>query len=322
MKEGRIAGTGGLSAEELEQINQLTRRPFTEAELYTFSLVLCDNEIDRDREQFAVTTLQELATLFVGKTGIFDHSMRGKDQKARIFSAAVERVDGKTNAAGEPYYRLTAKAYMLRNRENEGLIGEIDAGIKKEVSVGVAIGERICSICGRPKGDPNCRHQIGQMYEGKQCYCILRTAKDAYEWSFVAVPAQPKAGVMKSFKQTREETGMEQLLETLKSGGEAITLSAAQRSELTEQLLRLEEEAKLGQAYKNRLRGEVEKLLPIAMPEMDSAVFGRVAQVMTVEELQSFHSAFAAEKKRKMPPVPQLAPEKAMEKTDDTYFKI
>ena len=36
-------------------------------------------------------------------------------------------------------------------------------------------------------------------YGGKLCYFTLKAPTDAYEWSFVAVPAQRKAGVMKSF---------------------------------------------------------------------------------------------------------------------------
>ena len=38
---------------DLECINQYKSRPFTEQEVYTFSVVLCDNEIDRDFERFS-----------------------------------------------------------------------------------------------------------------------------------------------------------------------------------------------------------------------------------------------------------------------------
>ena len=52
---------------DLECINQYTRRPFTEQEVYTFSVVLCDNEIDRDFERFSVEALHTLSQLFLGK---------------------------------------------------------------------------------------------------------------------------------------------------------------------------------------------------------------------------------------------------------------
>ena len=37
------------------------------------------------------------------------------------------------------------------------------------------------------------------MYKGKLCYGLLKEPTDAYEFSFVAVPAQRGAGVTKSF---------------------------------------------------------------------------------------------------------------------------
>ena len=62
--------------------------------------MLCDNEIDRDFERFDIPALEKLAELFVGKTGIFDHSMSGRDQTARIFSCRVETDENKVTSAG------------------------------------------------------------------------------------------------------------------------------------------------------------------------------------------------------------------------------
>lgn len=41
-----------LCSEELEKINSFTRRKMSPDEIYTFPVVLCDNEIDRDCEKF------------------------------------------------------------------------------------------------------------------------------------------------------------------------------------------------------------------------------------------------------------------------------
>lgn len=60
--------------------------------------------------------------------------MKSSDQKARVFETWIEK-GNTTTADGEPYYMLKAKAYMLKNEENKGFIDELDAGIKKEVSV-------------------------------------------------------------------------------------------------------------------------------------------------------------------------------------------
>ena len=50
----------------MEKINLYTRRAYKPEEVYTFSVVLCDNEVDRDGECFTKETLEELAKLFVG----------------------------------------------------------------------------------------------------------------------------------------------------------------------------------------------------------------------------------------------------------------
>ena len=195
-----------LTAEELEKINRLTRREFSAEELYCFRVVLCDNEVDRDLEQFDPATLEQLAGLFVGKTGIRDHQPSSQNQQARIYEAAVEQFPGKYNSLGEPYCALVARAYMVRTESNRDLILEIEAGIKKEVSVGCSVRESVCSICGANRTLCDCGHHKGETYDGRLCYTILRDAQDAYEWSFVAVPAQRQAGTSRacSWNSSRE----------------------------------------------------------------------------------------------------------------------
>ena len=197
--------TGGSPTEhELELINKLARRPLTADETYVFSVVLCDNEVDRDNERFDTAALYSLAKLFVGKTGIFDHSMQGRDQCARIFDCAVVSDSAIKTSTGETYHYLKASAYMPRTESNRDLLLEIDAGIKKEVSVGCATAGRTCSVCGADLRRFPCGHIKGKMYKhgGKteKCYTILSQPTDAYEWSFVAVPAQVCAGVTKQFE--------------------------------------------------------------------------------------------------------------------------
>ena len=48
-------------AADMAQINALAKREMTPEEVYTFSVRLCDNEIDRDGERFDAQTLRELA---------------------------------------------------------------------------------------------------------------------------------------------------------------------------------------------------------------------------------------------------------------------
>ena len=186
-----------LAGEDLSAINALAKAELTEEQIYTFSVRLCDNEVDRDFERFPRESLEKLAGLFVGKSGIFDHQWSAKGQAARLYKTEVVE-EPENTTAGDPACWLKGYAYMVRTEANQDLIAEIEAGIKKEVSVGCAVGRSTCSICGSTAG--SCGHRRGQIYDGKLCFFNLQDPADAYEWSFVAVPAQRKAGVVKSMR--------------------------------------------------------------------------------------------------------------------------
>lgn len=193
-----------LSDEEtMNLINQYTTRPFTKDEICIVDLVLCDNEIDRDLEMFTVDSLQSIAKLAVGKTILQDHYWALKTQSARIFYSWVEKAsDNKANSLGEDYYQCKAKIYIPRLDSTKDFIEKVESGLYKEVSIGFGSGIK-CSICG--KSLFICDHYKNQEYDGKKCYGILTPIKDFYEASFVAVPAQPAAGVSKDFKPEADD---------------------------------------------------------------------------------------------------------------------
>jgi hypothetical protein len=58
-----------------------------------------------------------------------------------------------------------------------------------------------------------CDHEKGGEYCGKLCYHILDEPLDAYEWSFVAVPAQVNAGVTKRFALREKHEGTDKSYE-------------------------------------------------------------------------------------------------------------
>ena len=192
-----------ITPEDLALINQHTIREFSTEELFVFKTVLCDNEIDRDGEAFPVDSLQKMSELFLGKTIIADHEPKAENQQARIYRTEVVE-DSKTASTGEPYTKLIAWCYLPRLESNQNLITEIEAGIRKELSVGCSIKKQICSICGKDRTHEFCGHRKGETYDGKICYVKLEEPSDAYEVSFVAVPAQPNAGVTKQFKNQTE----------------------------------------------------------------------------------------------------------------------
>ena len=195
-------GTHEITAEELKAINKYTLEPLEAADVFTFKAVLCDNELDRDFERFSVKALQDLKKLFLGKTVIKNHSWDADGQVARIYATELVQSE-KATKSGELYTQLVAHCYMVRTESNKDLIAEIKGGIKKEGSVGCAVSSSICSICGTDNAKNYCRHWPGRSYEkegGSQvCTFVLNGAKDAYEFSLVAVPAQKAAGVSKSY---------------------------------------------------------------------------------------------------------------------------
>ena len=305
--------------EDLAKIQQFSRRELLPEEIYVFNVDLCNNDVDRDYEKFSVETLKQMAELFIGKTGIFDHSMKSADQTARIFDAFVEKVNGKKTADGEDFYCLKAKAYMLNNEQNRSLIDSIEAGIKKEVSVSCSVDKAYCSICHTDKKRAACEHRKGKMYGDRLCFNILTDATDAYEFSFVAVPAQREAGVTKSFS-LKEEAEMQDIVKMISQGDE-ITLSKSQTNELYSYIEGLKQEAELGEAYKKKLIKQVVDLFKSVFPKMDEALFVSVASVMTSKELLGFCDGMKKslnESKIK----PQLAVKAETKMNDYSDFKI
>ena len=187
-----------VSPEDMIEINSYTRRDLAPEDVYVFPVRLCDNEIDRDYERFTAAALHKLAELFVGKPVIADHCPSAGSQTARLFACGAETDPVRLASCGEPYTELYGKAYMVRTEGNADLIKEIDGGIRKEVSVNCSIRRRLCSVCGANLYQTPCGHVPGQVYDGKVCHHILDDPMDAYELSFVAVPAQPKAMVTRA----------------------------------------------------------------------------------------------------------------------------
>lgn len=178
------------STEDMVLINGLAKAEMSPEDVFTFSVMCCDTRVDRDQERFTVDALSSLSKLYVGKPIIRDHSPRADNQIGRIFKSYVrEANDGESE--------LIVEAYIPITDSNAAVIQNIEAGVLKEVSVSCSVRKRICSVCG--KISDRCGHIKGKMYKGKSCFCILDDIADVYELSFVAVPAQRAAGVIKTF---------------------------------------------------------------------------------------------------------------------------
>lgn len=278
-KEAGMTELCPVSEEDLAQINRFAKSPLKAEQVYVFAVRLCDNEVDRDYERFDEQALSALGDLFVGKTGIFDHRWTADGQTARIFRTELVHEPALRTEAGDGYCYLKAWAYLLRSEKNRELIQEIEAGIKKEVSVGCSVKSSVCSVCGAEGG--TCEHIKGRTYGGKLCYTELRQPTDAYEWSFVAVPAQRGAGVLKKRFGT-EDVGAK------------------------EDLKLLHYQAELGRNYLKALRSEVVRLAMLADDFLDGKTFSGIVMQMEEGQLLELKKGYEARAAQRFPVRPQL----------------
>ena len=280
IKKEAVAGNGGQpTMVQLEAINAQAKAELTAEQVYVFSLRLCDDQVDRDLERFDTAALPVLAKLFIGKTGIVDHKWSSDSQVARIFATEVIRE--------ERCSYIKAWAYIRRGKAAEEVIADIEAGIKKEVSVGCAMGRSVCSICGGEYGQ--CGHQKGEYYDGQLCCAILKEPMDAYEFSFVAVPAQREAGVLK---------GMGRAGATLKDLAEEFGVQNEYRA--------LWKQAQLGQRYEQELQDHVVRLCLSLDLGVEEPVLRSVMKKAPAEELIKLRDSLEKKMAEFMPAQPQL----------------
>lgn len=191
---------------------------------------------------------------------------------------------------------------MPRIKKNEELIEEIKAGIIKEVSVGCAVKSCICSVCGKELGKSECSHVRGGVYDGRLCYGELQNPTDAYEWSFVAVPAQKNAGITKKFGFSADSDANRQLT-FLKNENE-----------------RLKGLAKAGQLYRTEKQTELVKAFVAAFPSLGDKLCKKMAECLETDELCA--AAKAVSKNNFTLSSPQLTPAKKAEANSNSQFRL
>lgn len=263
-KAAQAVRGGEPTAAQMEAILAQCKGKLTKDDVYVFSVRLCDDQIDRDLERFDTQALPGLAKLFIGKTGIVDHCWSSENQVARIFQTQVVCEDGVSY--------IKAWAYIRRGSQTDEIIADIEAGIKKEVSVGCAMGRSVCSVCGGDYGV--CGHQKGEIYDGTMCCVILQEPMDAYEFSFVAVPAQREAGVMKGLGRRNVQ---------LKELAEKFGAQAEYRA--------LYQLAQLGKAYEKQLRDDVVRLCLSLELGAEEPVLRGIVDKAAAEDLQKLKAA-------------------------------
>ena len=294
-KAAEAVSSGAPTAVQLEAINHLAKAQLTAEQVYVFSLRLCDNQVDRDFERFDEGALPGLARLFLGKTGIVDHKWSSDKQVARIFETQVVKEKGASY--------IKAWAYIRRGGANDEIIADIEAGIKKEVSVGCAMGRAVCSVCGSEYG--TCGHQKGESYDGQVCCSILQEPMDAFEFSFVAVPAQREAGVLKGLGGKQPK---------LKELADEFGAQAEYRA--------LYQQAELGKRYCKELEDSIVRLGLALELGVEAPVLRSIAKTAPTEDLLKLKAALEERLAESMPVTTQLSGGRGKEEAVESGFLI
>ena len=165
----------------------------------------------------------------------------------------------------------------------------------------------------------NCGHIRGEVYNNKLCHCILSDITDAYEWSFVAIPAQVNAGVTKGFGKSYAD--VQDIIKAVRNGT-CVRLTKEQSAELGSYIATLEKQAEDGKVYRRNLIDEVVKFAVISMPEIDGDSIRRMCQPTDINELVKIRDAFRHKASEIIPLSPQLKAKKENTIKNNSDYKF
>lgn len=163
-------------------------------DLFVYPVRLCDNLRDRDGERFSDEALNSICSLAVGVVGIKNHEWNSENAHSRIYKAEIEEKDGIKSVIGYAYTMVTDSTLEFINNIKSGLLQEVSIGFSAK-SFSELDGVR-----------------------------VIDDVTDMYEWSFVAVPAQPMAGVVKNMKKEVRDMELEARVKELETEIESKSL--------------------------------------------------------------------------------------------------
>jgi hypothetical protein len=145
----------------------------------------------------------------------------------------------------------------------------------------------------------------GESYDGQVCCAILQEPMDAYEFSFVAVPAQREAGVLK---------GM--------GGGRKCLKELAEEFGVQGEYRALYKQAQLGMQYQKELEDSVVRLMLTLELGAEEPVLRSIAGKAAAEDLMKLKAALEDRVAEMMPVVTQLGKGFAAAETLESGFMI
>lgn len=180
--EGVVIGTrsGGAEDTMLEEVNGFALRPLGADEFAAFTLDLCHNQVDRHFSRFPDDELEKISAMVPGRPLMERHDLRGSLPRGTFFRSTLHRDGDRVSVRPD--------VYVLRTRENEDFILNIEGGVYRETSMGFAFRSPECSVCA--KDLRRCDHVPGRAYGDEQCHYVMRDVLEVIEGSVVPSGSQ------------------------------------------------------------------------------------------------------------------------------------
>jgi hypothetical protein len=181
-QRGQLSGLGAEQAREeaLQEVNAFSLRPLGREDVALFTLDLCNNHVDRHFSRFPEEELEKINEMTPGRPLMERHDLAGSLPRGTFFRSRLHR-DGDTLS-------VRPEVYVLRTRENEDFILNIEGGIYRETSISFSFKKPECSICA--KDLRRCAHEPGRQYGNALCHFIMRDVVEVVEGSVVSAGSQ------------------------------------------------------------------------------------------------------------------------------------
>lgn len=179
--EGVLVGQRLRAPEtDLDAVNRFALRPLTHEEFAAFTMDLCHNQIDRHFSRFPEKELEKINQLVPGRPLMERHDVKGSLPRGTFFRSDLHR-DGE---------RLSVRpdVYVLRTKDNEDFILNIEGGVYRETSIGFSFQTPECSMC--RKDLRACDHVPGRTYGDHLCHYVMRNVLEVIEGSVVPTGSQ------------------------------------------------------------------------------------------------------------------------------------
>jgi len=156
-----------------EAVNRFALRPLSDAEYAVFTLDLCHNQVDRHFSRFPEEELEAIDRLTPGRPLMERHDLRGSLPRGTFFRSQLWREGERVSVRSD--------VYVLRTRDNEDFILNVEGGVYRETSIGFSFRLRECSVC--QKDLRTCRHVPGRSYGDTVCHYVMRGVIEVIEGS-------------------------------------------------------------------------------------------------------------------------------------------